>query len=61
MSKHLVSDHLGISLIRDCLELLGSINKSLMDFVCQLEYRNKIANTEAKAHRDLDRSAVVAA
>jgi hypothetical protein len=41
--------------------LLWSINKSLTDLICQLEYRDKVANAEAKAHCDLEHSAVIAA
>jgi len=41
--------------------LLWSINKSLTDLICQLEYRNKVANAEAKAHCDLEHSTVIAA
>ena len=57
-NKHLASIH--NSLFRDCLELLWSTNKPLTDLVCELKYSDEIAYTKAKAHRDLERSAVVA-
>ena len=49
------------SLIRYSLELVWSINKLLTDLGCELKYGDEVAYTEAKAHRDLERSAVIAA
>ena len=56
-SKHLLSDHWGDSLVRDRLELLWGIDESFTDLACKLEYGDKVANTVAKAHRDVERSA----
>jgi hypothetical protein len=49
------------SLVRDCLELIWSINESGSDLVGKLDCREEVAHTEAKAHRDLERSAVIVA
>ena len=46
-------------LIRYCLELLWSTNKPLTDTVCELKYSDKVAYTEAKAHRRPEQNAVV--
>jgi hypothetical protein len=52
-NKYLYTDRWGDSLIRDRLELIWSIDKTLTNLVCQLEHSDKVTNTEAKAHRDL--------
>jgi hypothetical protein len=49
---------LGTSLIRDCLELPGGINKPLPDIVRKLQYSDKITYTIAEAHRGFEYSAV---
>jgi hypothetical protein len=40
--------------------LLWSIDESLTDLVCQLEYGDEVSNAAAKVHRDLERSTVIA-
>jgi hypothetical protein len=49
------------SLNGNVLELTWSINKLLADLVCKLGYDDEVPYTETKAHRDLERSAVIAA
>jgi hypothetical protein len=58
--KYPVSSHGADSLIRDRLELVWSINKPRPDLVCKLESFDKVAYAEAKTHRDLKYSAVIA-
>jgi len=41
--------------------LVWSINKSLAIFVCKIRYGDDVAHTEAKAHRGLERGAVIVA
>jgi hypothetical protein len=60
-SKYPLRNHRGDSLIRDCLELVWSIDKPRPDLVRKLESFDKVAYTEAKAHLDLEHSAVIAA
>ena len=38
------------SLVRDCLELAGGINKLLPDLACKLVNGDNVAYTAAKAH-----------
>jgi hypothetical protein len=52
--KYPVSNHGADSLIRDCLELVWSINKPRPDLICKLENCDKVAYAEAKTHRDLN-------
>jgi hypothetical protein len=40
--------------------LSWSFNKSLTDVVCELEHGDKVAYGEAKAHRECERSTVIA-
>jgi hypothetical protein len=48
-------------LIGYVLELARSIDELLPDPVGKLDCREEVAHTEAKAHRDLERSAVIVA
>ena len=48
-------------LFRNCPELLWSINKPLAGLVCESKCSDEVAYTEAKAHRDSERRAVIAA
>jgi hypothetical protein len=41
--------------------LVRSINEPRSDVVCKLKNSDKVAYTEAKAHRDLKHSATIAA
>jgi hypothetical protein len=47
------------SLARDCLELIWSIDKSGSDPVGELDCREEVAYTKAKAHRGFDYNAVI--
>lgn len=43
------------SLMRNCPELVRSINKLFPDRACKFGYSNNVANRKAKTHRDLQR------
>ena len=58
-NKYGISSYRVDLLIRYGLELLWSINKPLTDTVCELKYNDKVAYTEAKAHRSPEQDAVV--
>jgi hypothetical protein len=60
-NKYPYTDRWKDSLIRYSLELVWSINKLLTDLVCELKDSDEVAYTEAKAHRDPEQSAVIAA
>jgi hypothetical protein len=49
------------SLIGNVLELIRSVDKFLPNLVGKLDRRNEVADTEAKAHRGLERNAVIVA